>query len=170
MRRFLLTFLRLLAYDQPVDGCVRVLLVEDEPDIAELYRVELQRAGCVVTVAQDGETGCELAAGLQPDIILLDFRMPKLNGLEVLAKLRADEGTRDIPVLMLSNDRSPIVIEKSRELGALEFLSKADTTRAQLSESVRTHARPGNTRHTSLATPQSHNGPLPSGTLRGASS
>ena len=126
------------------NGQLRVLMIEDDPDTAELYRIKLRSDGCAVTVAQDGEAGHELAAGLQPDIIILDVRLPKLDGLQVLAKLHAERATRDIPVLMLSNESSPITIGVCRELGALDYLIKTETPPSALCRAVMTYASRGN--------------------------
>src|SRR2546429_9420907 len=88
---------------QADEDLVDVLLVEDDPSVLEMYRLKLELDGYRVNTALDGEEGLKKAGDLTPDIIFLDIRLPKMDGLEVLRKLRAQEKTRDIPVIILSN-------------------------------------------------------------------
>ncbi len=80
----------------------RVLIVDDEPAIRLLGRVNLEADGIEVLEAGDGRTALELAAAELPDLILLDVVMPGLDGLEVAERLHEDERTRDIPVVFMS--------------------------------------------------------------------
>jgi len=72
----------------------RVLMVEDHPDVADLYQLKLQLEGYRVAVASDGAAGLQLARSLKPDLIVLDIHVPQLDGLQLLAALREDETTR----------------------------------------------------------------------------
>ena len=67
----------------PVED-VKVLFVEDDPTVAQMYRLKLELDGYQVVMAKDGEEGLELAARLEPDLIFLDIRLPKMGGLDVL--------------------------------------------------------------------------------------
>jgi CheY-like chemotaxis protein len=89
-----------------------------------------------VTRAADGEEGLRLAAEIEPDIVFLDIRLPKMDGFDVLERLRADDRLKHLPVIILSNYAEEELIERGLKLGALEFLVKADTTPAGLSGSV----------------------------------
>ncbi len=80
----------------------RVLIVDDEPAIRLLARVNLEADGIEVLEAGDGESGLESALRARPDLILLDVVMPGLDGLEVAERLRADERTRGIPIVFMS--------------------------------------------------------------------
>jgi two-component system alkaline phosphatase synthesis response regulator PhoP len=80
----------------------RVLVVDDEPAIRLLARVNLEADGMEVLEAGDGETAVTQARGEQPDLILLDVVMPRIDGLEVARRLRGDERTRDIPIVFMS--------------------------------------------------------------------
>jgi DNA-binding response OmpR family regulator len=81
-----------------------VLIVEDEPEIRGLYARKLTESGYTVINAEDGEEGFALALEKRPDIILLDYMLPKMNGLDVLKKLRAhDEWGAHVPTIMLTN-------------------------------------------------------------------
>src|SRR5439155_16415138 len=89
-----------------------------------------------VNTALDGEDGLKKAGDLTPDIIFLDIRLPKMDGLEVLRKLRAQEKTRDIPVIILSNYDEEDLVARGLRLGAHEYLIKARTTPTSLSEGI----------------------------------
>jgi len=115
---------------------IKVLLIEDDSAAAEMYRLRLVADGYTVVVAEDGEQGLEMAGAELPDFIYLDIRLPKIDGFEVLERLRADPETADIPVIILSNFGEPEFRERGLKLGALEFLVKSDTTPSNLSETV----------------------------------
>lgn len=115
---------------------VKVLLIEDDEAAAEMYRLQLVADGYLVVVARDGEQGLEMAAAESPDFIYLDLRLPKIDGFEVLERLRGDRKTASIPVIILSNFGEPELRERGLKLGALEFLVKADTTPSHLSDTV----------------------------------
>jgi two-component system, cell cycle response regulator len=119
-----------------VDDDVKVLLIEDDVAAAEMYRLRLVADGYSVVIARDGHDGLRMAADEAPDFIYLDLRLPGLDGFEVLERLRADAATMHIPVIILTNYGEPELRERGLKLGALEFLVKADTTPAQLSDSV----------------------------------
>jgi DNA-binding response OmpR family regulator len=119
-----------------VEDDVTVLLIEDDVAAAEMYRLRLVADGYLVMIARDGREGLRMAADEAPDFIYLDLRLPGLDGFEVLERLRADAATMHIPVIILTNYGEPELQERGLKLGALEFLVKADTTPAQLSDSV----------------------------------
>jgi DNA-binding response OmpR family regulator len=115
---------------------VDVLLVEDDPAVLEMYRLKLELDGYRVNTAVDGEDGLSKASALAPDIIFLDIRLPKMDGLEVLRRLRAEDKTRDIPVIILSNYDEEDLVARGLHLGAHEYLIKARTTPSSLSEGI----------------------------------
>ena len=114
----------------------RVLMVEDHPDIADLYQLKLQLEGYRVAVASNGMTGLQLARELKPDVVLLDVHVPVLDGLQLLAALRADEETRDIVVVVCSEDDSPQLIQEARRLQAAAYLVKARLLPSGLSQKI----------------------------------
>jgi DNA-binding response OmpR family regulator len=118
------------------DEEVKVLLIEDDVAAAEMYRLRLVADGYSVVIGHDGREGLRLATDEAPDFIYLDLRLPGLDGFEVLERLRGDATTKHIPVIILTNYGEPELRERGLRLGALEFLVKADTNPAQLSESV----------------------------------
>jgi CheY-like chemotaxis protein len=115
---------------------VRVLFVEDDPSVAQMYKLKLELDGYSVTVAPDGEEAVRLAIENPPDIVFLDIRLPKMDGLAVLEKLRQTERTSAVPVVILSNYSERELVEKGLKLGALEYLIKSQTTPAKLAGGV----------------------------------
>jgi len=119
----------------PVED-VRVLFVEDDPAVAQMYRLKLELDGYQVEVAPDGEVALLMARSEPPDIIFLDIRLPKLGGLDVLEALRADPKTQAVPVVILSSHSEKELVERGARLGALDHLIKSKTTPAKLSGAV----------------------------------
>ena len=114
----------------------RVLMIEDHPDIADLYQLKLQLEGYRVAVAADGVSGLEMARSLKPDLTLLDVHLPYLNGLQLLATLREDEATRNLLVVVFSEDDSPTLIEEAKRLNAAAYLVKSNLLPSRLSDTV----------------------------------
>ena len=113
---------------------VRVLFVEDDASVAQMYRLKLELDGYTVDVAADGLTALETARAHKPDMIFLDIQLPKLGGLGVLEALRADPATAAIPVIILSNSNELDLVERGIRLGALDHLIKSQTTPTRLSQ------------------------------------
>ena len=118
--------------DEASSDDVRVLLVEDDVAIAQMYRLKLELDGYQVEVAGDGEAALEMARSSAPDIIFLDFRLPELDGLEVLETLRSDPITKTVPVVILSSYSAKELVQRGAKLGVLDHLIKSKTTPAQL--------------------------------------
>ncbi|HSJ04604.1 MAG: response regulator [Verrucomicrobium sp.] len=102
----------------------RILIVEDANIIALAMSYALEGAGFHVDLAGDGEQGVLKAREMVPDLILLDIMMPKMNGIEALKLLRADERTRDVPVIICSAKDFKTERQAAAELGALDYLIK----------------------------------------------
>ena len=115
---------------------IRVLFVEDDPTVAQMYRLKLELDGYQVIMAKDGEEGLRLANEVDPDIVFLDIRLPKVDGFTVLEGLRGRDRTRNVPVVILSNYGEQELVDKGLRLGALEYLIKSQTTPANLSRGV----------------------------------
>lgn len=118
------------------DDDVRVLFVEDDPVVAHMYKLKLELDGYAVDVAGDGVQAVEMAMGNPPDIIFLDIRLPKMDGIGVLEALRKDERTRSVPVVILSNYSEHELVDRGLRLGALEYLVKSQTTPARVAGGV----------------------------------
>jgi CheY-like chemotaxis protein len=114
----------------------KVLVVDDDRIVAEMYRLALSRAGHEVEIANDGVAALKAASTNRPDIVFLDIRMPEMDGIEVLRNLGSVNSTRSIPVVMLSNYDEPALVRQSLSLGAREYLVKAGTNPADLARIV----------------------------------
>jgi CheY-like chemotaxis protein len=116
---------------------IRVLLVEDDVEFAEMYRLRLEADEYVVKWACNGEEGLGLAHSWDPQLIFLDMRMPEMDGLELLRILRADPATAGVPVVVLTNYDDQRLQRKMEGLGILEWRSKIDTTPGGMSASIK---------------------------------
>ncbi len=102
----------------------RVLVVDDEPDVLLLCRVNLEFEGYEVSTAPDGEAGLAACRELRPDVVLLDVMMPKMDGWQVLEAIKGDEELKHIPVVMLTakvQDEDQI---RGWSAGAAEYITK----------------------------------------------
>jgi CheY-like chemotaxis protein len=102
----------------------RVLFVEDNVDNFELVRFLLERAGYQVFSAANGVEGVEMAKREQPDLILMDLSLPEMDGWHATAQLKADEETRNIPVLALTAHTLPGDRKRAIDAGCDGYISK----------------------------------------------
>ena len=114
----------------------RILLVEDDRFLRRAREASLRQRGFSVAVAVDGEEALDKVRQGPPDLILLDLLMPRMTGLEVLRALRAEEPTRGIPVLILSNSSREQDAEEIRTLGVADYLVKANLSLQELGDRV----------------------------------
>ena len=101
----------------------KILLIEDEFYILDLYRMILERAGFEVFLAENGEKGLKLAQNL-PNLILLDIMLPKMNGIILLKKLKEADLTKNIPVMILTNLGQEEIIKTAFDSGASGYFLK----------------------------------------------
>ena len=101
-----------------------VLVVDDEHDILELIRYNLEREDFDVATVETGEDALRLARETEPDLIILDIMLPGMNGTEVCKRLKSDDQTRDIPVLMLTAKSTSSDVVNGLELGADDYVTK----------------------------------------------
>ena len=111
---------------------ISVLFVEDDASVAQMYRLKLELEGYRVDVATDGHAGLEKAKSMVPDVIFLDLRLPKLDGLGVLEALRQDARTKGALVVILSNWNEKELVDRGAALGAVDHLVKSQTTPSRL--------------------------------------
>jgi two-component system alkaline phosphatase synthesis response regulator PhoP len=95
-------------------GQATILVADDETHILNVVSIKLQNAGFRVITAEDGAEAYTVARSVQPDLIITDYQMPRLSGLELCSKLRSDPMTRDVPVIMLTA-RGFALSEQDRE-------------------------------------------------------
>ncbi len=101
-----------------------ILFVDDDPIMREFAQVHLSTDKAQVRLAADGLEALESVAAQAPDVMLLDLEMPRLDGFEVLARLRADPATRDLPVIVVTGREDVAAIDRAFEAGATSFLVK----------------------------------------------
>jgi DNA-binding response OmpR family regulator len=115
----------------------RILFIEDDRFIADMYRMKLESEGWEVELASDGEAGLRRLLEDPPSLVLLDLLLPRMDGIEVLREIRAGDDTRTLPVLILSNALGLAGREEeARSLGIVDWAVKANTTPAALSARI----------------------------------
>jgi CheY-like chemotaxis protein len=113
----------------PVQGQpLNILIVEDDEFLQKILVTKFTREALDTRAASDGEEALRMIKERRPDIVLLDLILPKITGFDVLAEIRTDVMIRDLPVIILSNLGQEDDIKRAKELGALDFLVKADTS------------------------------------------
>lgn len=103
----------------------KILLIEDDPLLSRMYERLFTIHGYDFAVDLDSQIGLEHVKTMQPDLVLLDIMMPNLNGLEVLKLLKADEATKSIPIIMITNVEDDDTKKQTEELGADGYLVKS---------------------------------------------
>lgn len=105
---------------------MKILIVEDDEIMSRMYKRLFVHEGYHVDIAENGEEGMQKALTEKPDLILLDVMLPKLNGLELLDRLKATDQTRSIAVVMLTNLGIQKEIEKAISNGAIKYIIKSN--------------------------------------------
>lgn len=112
----------------------RVLLVEDDESIRQMYETKFKQQGAIVISAKDGVEALEKAKVEKFDLILLDIILPQLDGFSVLEELKKTKETANIPVVMLTNLSTEEDKKKAKTLGATDYIVKASLTPTELGE------------------------------------
>ena len=116
---------------------IKILIIDDEESVLEMYKMKLEMEGFEVQTAADGERGIEMAKKEKPKVILLDIIMPKLNGFDVLKILKENKETQNIPVFLLTNLPKEAGEKKSKELDMAGYLVKAEYEPAALANIIK---------------------------------
>jgi DNA-binding response OmpR family regulator len=116
----------------------KILIVEDDVFIRDIYQVKFSQEGFEVTVAEDGIKALEKLEKLVPDIILLDIIMPYMNGMEVLKKIKSNVLLKDIPIIMLTNISEKEKVSEGMEYGVNDYLIKSHFTPSEVVHKVNT--------------------------------
>ncbi len=114
----------------------KILLVEDDLFLIDIYNVKLKESGFLVDVAEDGESGLKKALENNYDLIILDIVLPCIDGRDVLRKIKAEENLKNVPVIILSNLGQKNEIEEGMKLGASKYLIKAHYTPSEMVEEI----------------------------------
>lgn len=104
----------------------KILIVEDDPLMQRMYQKAFSFDGYEVVVAGDGVEGIDKARTEKPTAVLLDVMMPKMNGLDALAKIKSDPDLKKLPVIMLTNLAGSADADKALELGAVKYIVKSE--------------------------------------------
>jgi len=115
----------------------KILFIEDEESLQKTISDSLAKEEFEIVSALDGENGFRLAKEEHPDLILLDLRLPEMGGIEVLEKLKKDEATKDIPVIILTNVEEMREIQRAIDLGATTYLVKINYKLEEVVEKVK---------------------------------
>jgi two-component system, chemotaxis family, sensor kinase CheA len=115
----------------------KILIVEDDPLMARMYQKIFSFEGYEVDSAADGEEGLEKARTGKPTLILLDIMMPKMNGLQLLEKLKLDPEIKKIPVIMLTNLAGQQDAETALTLGAVKYIIKSEFEPKEVADMVK---------------------------------
>jgi len=105
---------------------IKVALIEDDHMLSEMYKIKFEKEGFAIVIAVDGVEGLELVQKENPDVILLDVIMPRMDGFQTLQELRT-RGVKS-PVILLTNLGQEEDIKKGRELGATDYFVKSNFT------------------------------------------
>ena len=102
----------------------KVLVIDDDPVIVELLRVNFEIEGFGVVTAADGREGFERAVADRPDVVLSDIMMPRFDGLQLLSRLKTDVATKSLPVILLSAKAQNAEVQQGLDMGADDYVTK----------------------------------------------
>ena len=114
-----------------------VLLIEDEPLLANLLKQRIEKEGFKVILNRDGEEALKTLHEVKPDLILLDIILPKISGFELMETLRADPQLERAPIIIISNLGQESDIQKGKTLGAIQYFVKAKVSLEELVQNVK---------------------------------
>ena len=120
----------------------KVLIVEDNQLVANIYGNRFTLEGFQVKIAPDGQAALDLVHGFRPDAVILDLMLPKMTGVELMKKIRAEPSLAPLPVIVFSDAYMTAMMEQAWKAGATNCLSKEHSTPKQAVEAVRRGAGP----------------------------
>lgn len=115
----------------------KIVIVEDEEVLLDVLKKKLVVEGYEVVTAMDGEKGLSTIRSEKPDLLLLDIMLPKMDGYQIMEAIKKDPKTKAIPVVVISNSGQPVEIKKLLDLGANDYLVKADFSPEEVMEKVK---------------------------------
>jgi DNA-binding response OmpR family regulator len=116
---------------------IKVLIIEDDSYISDMYKIKLESDNFEVVIAEDGVIGLKQLEKYRPDVILLDVVMPKVDGFSVLKTIKNNSEIKNIPVVMLTNLGQKDNVERGFELGASGYIIKAHFTPSEVVKKVK---------------------------------
>jgi len=115
----------------------RILLVEDDRFLSDMYSTKLAESGFEVELAVDGEEGLAKIKEKKPDLVLLDIVLPKKDGFEIMQEVRKDESLKNVLIIALTNLGQKEEVEKGMKLGANDYIIKAHFTPTEVDAKIR---------------------------------
>lgn len=115
----------------------KIILVEDDPFLIDIYSTKLNESGFEVSLVKDGEDVLELSKKIKPDVIILDIVLPHIDGWQILKLLKSEETLKMSKIIILSNLSQKEEVEKGISLGADKYLIKSDYTPTQVVEEIK---------------------------------
>jgi len=119
----------------------KILVIEDEKILAEMYRDKFEKEGFEIVLAGDGEEGIRMMKKERPSLVLLDILMPKENGIELLKKQKEDPDISSIPVIVFSNFDDAETRRQTLSLGAKAYLIKSNHNPKEIVEEIKKHLK-----------------------------
>jgi len=119
------------------EGGIKILLVEDDPFLIDIYSTKLRQNGFSLETANDGEEALKKIAEIKPAIVLLDIVLPRIDGWEIITKVKADPNLKDIKIIILSNLGQAQEVKKGLELGASGYLIKSHYAPNEIVEEIK---------------------------------
>lgn len=116
----------------------KVLIIEDDPIVAHIYKTRLERESYEVEVATDGQDGVKQMNECTPDAVMLDLMLPRMNGVDVLKKIRSRSEFQNTPVIVFTNAYVPTMINEAYQAGATQVFNKATLTPRQIIDALHT--------------------------------
>lgn len=116
---------------------MKILIIEDDQLVANIYRNKFAHEGFQAETARDGEAGLEMVRRFRPDAVLLDLMLPKVTGIEVMKQIRAEPDFKALPIIVFSNTYLTNVVQEAWTAGATKCLSKANCTPKHVIDAVR---------------------------------
>src|SRR6185503_1312416 len=114
----------------------KILIIEDDPIVTHIYRTRLEKEGYSVETCADGQSGFYRVHEYNPDGIPLDLMLPKMNGVEILKKIRAQAKFAAVPIVVFTNAYVPNMIQESFSAGASQVFNKATLTPRQILDAL----------------------------------
>lgn len=125
-----------------VDDTIRVLFVQDDPAVAEMYKLKLELDGYQVTIVSGRQQLIDASASVRPDLVYLDIRRREKDGIEMLRALRSDGPTAEVPVIILSDHRPEEMAGRGFTANVMNYVVRANVALTSLTENVEDWARP----------------------------
>jgi two-component system alkaline phosphatase synthesis response regulator PhoP len=114
-----------------------ILVIEDEAPLALALGNALQQEGFTVIHADDGEKGLQMAIDKHPDMLLVDIKLPRMSGIEMIRELRRDSWGKKARIIILTNISNPVTLQDAMELGAFYYFVKSDSSMSDIISAIR---------------------------------